>query len=326
MQRFCLMILIIISGIKTQAQTNLVPNGDFEENTGCPTLSLTGLLYWLSCGSSDFFHYCSIPTTLAVPLNNFGYQFPYSGNAYVGVGLFQPSTDYREYIKVQLNKKLVKNCIYYIKFYYSNADKSSHISNSIGVLFDTTGNNCSSANYSRIEKFPQVQFPYYVPVDTNTQDWLLFEAVFICKENYSWMYIGNFNDNEHTNLVEYGNILYQRAYIYIDNVQLYNLCEDTNVVDWQKVKPQLPSGITVNRDGINDRLKVMNASFFNSFKLNLYDRWGHLLFSTNDVNFQWDGTFQGTKVPIGVYQWQAEYTTINFPFTQYSTGNVTVLY
>lgn len=309
-----------------KAQTNLVPNGDFEEKDNCSSAYLGGINNWLPCGSPDYFHNCATNPAYQIPNNNYGFQWPLSGNSFVGIGLYQPDTDYREYLKIKLKKKLEIGCIYYIKFFYSNAEKSSHISNSIGVLFDFTDVNCSDASHNRINKIPQLNVPFGAQVDTNTTDWLLYEGVFIAKDTSTWMYIGNFYPNELTNLVNYSDPIYQRAYIYIDDVKLHNLCEDTLLLKYLVIKPQLPTGITVNADGKNDKLRLMNPTFFNSLKLNLYDRWGHLLYSTNDVNFAWDGTLQGSRVPIGVYQWQAVYTTIYDNKEQYATGNVTVLY
>lgn len=324
MLRYGLLILVICFSSVAQAQTNLVPNGDFEENTGCPG-SFSYLKYWIECGTANYFHECS-GNLLHVPNNFAGYQYAQNGNAYAGIIQYMPfSNNEREYIMVNTTDTLIKDCIYYFKFYFSFAEKSSHYSPNISIRFFSSIVGCTTTQSILLN--PQGQEINFNSdtITYNTDIWYLFEGVFKSNGTEKYLIIGNFKDDACTDTIPTG-LFYGRAYIYIDNVQLYNLCEDTDVIDWDKVKPQLPSGITVNSDGKNDRLKVMNASFFNSFKLNLYDRWGHLLYSTNDANFLWDGTFQGAKVPIGVYQWQAEYTTINNPNTQYSTGNVTVLY
>ncbi|QLH46428.1 MAG: gliding motility-associated C-terminal domain-containing protein [Bacteroidota bacterium] len=38
----------------------------------------------------------------------------------------------------------------------------------------------------------------------------------------------------------------------------------------------------------------------------IFNRWGDMVFSTNDVSYRWDGTFQGKPQPAGTYVWVLE--------------------
>jgi gliding motility-associated-like protein len=309
------------------AQTNLVPNGDFEEKTACPgsTTSFFKLKNWLPCGTPDYFHVCALSESLQVPENYVGYQYPQSGSAYVGLitYAYYPA-DFREYIKVKLNTKLVKDCNYLIILYYSNAEKVKYISNEFGILFTTSDIECYYAKYELIQQEASLQ--NYNLDDTSTIHWMKYTGIYQAKGDEEWLIIGNFkNDAQSVTFIQ-DNSYKEYAYLYIDNVQLYNLCEDTTAIDLKNIKPAIPGGISNNNDGKNDHLKLLNAALFNSFKIKLYDRWGNLLYSSNDANFEWDGTYQGSKVPMGVYVWQAVYTTIYDNTEQYSTGTVTVLY
>jgi gliding motility-associated-like protein len=327
MQRFCLMILIIISGIKTQAQTNLVPNGDFEENTGCPIFSLLNLSDWIPCGTPDYFHSCSQSNSLKVPSNNFGFQFPESGYAYVGIIIYLPSfsENTREYLKVKLKKKLKKSCYYFIILYYSNAEYTEYLSNEFGVLFTVNDIACDITKYKLINLNPSIQNHHLT--DTSSVHWMKYMGIYKAQGDEEWMIIGNFI-NDYQSIVYINNPIYKfkPAYLYIDNVQLYDLCEDSTLISGIEIKPAIPTGITLNYDGKNDYLKLMNPELFNSFRIRVFDRWGTKLFESNTPYFSWNGSYNGERVPIGVYQWQAEYTTINNPTVQYTTGNVTVLY
>ncbi len=322
--------VLLFTYLNTQAQTNLIPNGDFEENTGCLAgISFNYLLNWKPCGTPDYFHTC-YANGFGVPYNTLGLQNPQSGNAYVGLVNIVPNSspnNLREYIKINLSNELRDTCMYLLRLYYSLADSTRFSSMEFGVLFDTSETTCTS-QHQIISEIAQITNSNTEFIDTNYVEWYLLDIIFKPLLKYSWLTIGNFKLDSNTNFIinENGKIIYPFAYLYIDNVQLYNLCEDTTILDWKNVKPQLPAGITANADGKNDKLRLMNPTFFNSLKLNLYDRWGHLLYSTNDVNFAWDGTFKGERVPIGVYQWQAVYTTIYDNKEQYATGNVTVLY
>jgi gliding motility-associated-like protein len=44
------------------------------------------------------------------------------------------------------------------------------------------------------------------------------------------------------------------------------------------------------------------------FQLQIYNRWGELLYESLDVNRGWDGRYKGTLVQQGVYVWRARVT------------------
>ena len=62
----------------------------------------------------------------------------------------------------------------------------------------------------------------------------------------------------------------------------------------------IPTAFTPNGDGINDTYYIM-ANNVRSFHMDIYDRWGQEVFSTNDINTQWDGTYKGKPQPTGTY-------------------------
>ena len=43
-----------------------------------------------------------------------------------------------------------------------------------------------------------------------------------------------------------------------------------------------------------------------TFHFQLFNRWGQLLFETDDINVGWDGSFNGTIAPEGIYTWIAK--------------------
>ncbi len=70
---------------------------------------------------------------------------------------------------------------------------------------------------------------------------------------------------------------------------------------------KVPGAFTPNRDGLNDRLKAINADLATNFSLRVYNRFGQLVFSTNDPLDGWDGTFKGNPADTGTYVWQVSY-------------------
>lgn len=87
----------------------------------------------------------------------------------------------------------------------------------------------------------------------------------------------------------------------------------------------VPSAFTPNGDGAND---FLYARFFGAQKLNyfrVFDRWGTLLFETEDPLIGWDGTNkEGKKLITGVYVYSLEALCFNGEKV-IKSGNVTLL-
>ena len=64
----------------------------------------------------------------------------------------------------------------------------------------------------------------------------------------------------------------------------------------------MPNAFTPNNDGINDYLHpVTFGATVNSFKV--FNRFGQEIFSINQNEKGWDGTFKGIGQEKGVYVW-----------------------
>ena len=87
----------------------------------------------------------------------------------------------------------------------------------------------------------------------------------------------------------------------------------------------VPNTFTPNHDGYNDELHLISntISEINSFKI--FDRWGGLVFETDDFYKGWDGQRNGKDMPIGVYVYLIQATCIldGKPFIK--KGDVTIL-
>ncbi len=85
----------------------------------------------------------------------------------------------------------------------------------------------------------------------------------------------------------------------------------------------IPDGFSPNGDGQNDAWHIGFINDFPGCEVEVYNRWGELLFRSMGYKAPWDGTYNGKQVPIGTY-----YYVINLHdprFTQAYTGPVTIL-
>jgi len=122
-------------------------------------------------------------------------------------------------------------------------------------------------------------------------------------------YLWDFGDEDTTSTVFEPLKQYQISKEY--NVLLVasdsNGCIDTA---YHRITPPLiafvPNAFTPNGDNLNDIFKVYGEGFkqgyeIKEFRIEIFDRWGGLVFSSRSSDFEWDGTKNGKRVMNGPY-------------------------
>ncbi|TNF50463.1 MAG: T9SS type B sorting domain-containing protein, partial [Bacteroidetes bacterium] len=63
-------------------------------------------------------------------------------------------------------------------------------------------------------------------------------------------------------------------------------------------------------DGHRDN-SYFSASFYgvDRASVTIFNRWGELIFESNEMDFKWDGTYQGIMQQDGTYTWKITYIT-----------------
>jgi gliding motility-associated-like protein len=83
---------------------------------------------------------------------------------------------------------------------------------------------------------------------------------------------------------------------------------DTIAVDFNQGGTFNPPNVfTPDGNNVNDVFDVGNPQPDN-FLLEIYDRWGNLLFTSNSPAVKWDGKYKGKDATDGVYYWVAHYS------------------
>ncbi len=89
----------------------------------------------------------------------------------------------------------------------------------------------------------------------------------------------------------------------------------------------VPDVFTPDNDGTNDVLAVFLREAV-AFDLKIYNRWGNLIFTSNDLQNRWDGTYAGSPCSAGDYTWVVTYQPIqasSTPISYVQKGHVMLL-
>lgn len=71
----------------------------------------------------------------------------------------------------------------------------------------------------------------------------------------------------------------------------------------------IPSAFTPNHDTYNETFGLATEVGLQYFSMHIFNKWGQLIFTSNDIGKKWDGTFKGKDVPNGTYVWSVNYVT-----------------
>lgn len=107
-------------------------------------------------------------------------------------------------------------------------------------------------------------------------------------------------------------------------------CADTTF-QYVEVDPMftfyVPNAFTPDGDGLNDTWMPQGANYeYESYNVQIYDRWGGLVWQTDNPNVHWDGTDQNTlkEVKQGMYVYQFVLKEFNTFKPKQLTGTVTL--
>ena len=197
--------LSLFSSTLLQAQ-NLAINGDFEIYTFCPsgyiqpgnTFPCPPYTYptW---GTTDYLHSCSNPSEVGVPQSDLGWQYPHSGEGYIGIyARAFVIIEYREYLQGPIAQPLIAGKSYYVRFYVSLANERCGIQQ-IGAYFSVEPPTLEWGDPSPMT-FCTPQVESNGPFLSDTMNWMLIEGCFVADGGEEYVTIGNFHSNANTPL------------------------------------------------------------------------------------------------------------------------------
>jgi gliding motility-associated-like protein len=103
-----------------------------------------------------------------------------------------------------------------------------------------------------------------------------------------------------------------------DRIKLSDYCPSTLYV---------PNTFTPDGDGINDSFNAI-GSYISDYQMFIYNRWGQLIYKTESMTDDWDGTFMGQGVQVDTYVYKIYYKTNHpdgYPVNEQKVGIVNLL-
>jgi gliding motility-associated-like protein len=116
---------------------------------------------------------------------------------------------------------------------------------------------------------------------------------------------------------------------YYDTFQSANHCDSvvtTNLtVEECPVLMWFPDAFTPDGDGLNDEFQTQGVEIV-SYSLQIFDRWGAMIFESNNIKNGWDGMIHGKDAPSAVYTYICNFVSNLYPGIKHrKTGIITLI-
>ena len=85
-----------------------------------------------------------------------------------------------------------------------------------------------------------------------------------------------------------------------------------------------PNAFSPDGDGINDLFKVSGQGM-SDFQIEIYNRWGQMVYKSIDLSNGWDGTFKGKNLPTGTYVYKIKTSKFGIEQVLVKSGSVALV-
>lgn len=273
-------ILVSIFSISCYSQ-NLIINGDFENYDTLPDLNgqVQRALPWHQISRSCDYWYNSIwtPWFDNSLTSKSGKGFSGIGNSSNGLGC--------ETFGQTILSPLEAGNSYLIGAYCKNGSNTTWTDTCSKLsIYGFITDPLVDTMMIRPTNIPNV----YFLGETNTignQSWELKMCTFTAPANLNYIAI-SLNGN-------------CSQYVLIDSIFCYKV--DKQITDTNNCNYFIPSAFSPNGDGKNDYFKPYIKCDFNEYNMKIYNRWGELVFHSENININWNGYYKASECEIGTY-------------------------
>ncbi len=167
---------------------------------------------------------------------------------------------------------------------------------------------------------------YYLPGQTITLNANLLEAANV---SYQWIPSTGLScdDCSSPSLSPTANVSYTLIITNEDTGCSYE--QTVNIVELTSCSDKLvgvPNAFSPNNDGINDELELIVSPTIDEVKsFHIFNRWGGLVYHTDNKYGSWDGNLKGQPVDVGVYVYVLKFVCILDGTTVTKSGDITIV-
>jgi gliding motility-associated-like protein len=86
-----------------------------------------------------------------------------------------------------------------------------------------------------------------------------------------------------------------------------------------------PNAFTPNGDGLNDEFKPLVFGLFETEVFDVFNRWGQLIYTSNDLQQGWNGESSGKDSEVGTYVYYLRGKSLSTGKEYFLKGNVVLL-
>jgi gliding motility-associated-like protein len=179
---------------------------------------------------------------------------------------------------------------------------------------------------AKVQALPMVDFSFEKTMDSlQYTEFQFYDSTKGTKPfSYSWELGEGILSSMQNPKVLYSDTGYQTVILTVTDS---NSCENSQLKEIYRLPkntPFVPSAFSPNSDEHNGLFKVHGVAYARNFKMEIYSRWGELIFETTDLHQAWDGSFKGKPVAEGVYLYKITYAGLHKELVR-SFGTVTLL-
>ncbi len=113
------------------------------------------------------------------------------------------------------------------------------------------------------------------------------------------------------------------------SVSVSNQCGNktafTNVLAICDAPIYIPNAFTPNKDRLNEVFRIPPTDFYQLNSFHIFNRWGELIFNSNNIKQGWDGNYKGIQQPSGIYTYTINITSLKTGKTSQRNGSVQLI-
>lgn len=137
------------------------------------------------------------------------------------------------------------------------------------------------------------------------------DTIYVFKGDYARLSVGEWSGYRWSTGATTQDILVGEPGKYWVEVQNGQCCWNADSVEVVLYELYMPNAFRPE-SAINNEFKpVVPFNAVQDYRLQIFDRWGQLIFESRDIGTGWTGEIKNQPAPLGVYAWRIDYQTVN---------------